>query len=55
MKVTTGRGIQFFKHPVFTVPKNFAVKTFADSKKHLANAFEGLSKMPSWFAKKEKK
>lgn len=35
MKIATGRGIKFFKHPVFTVPKSFAVKTFNDSKRHL--------------------
>lgn len=37
MKVKAGRGIQFFKHPVFTVPKSFVVKTFNDSKKHITN------------------
>ena len=40
MKVSKGRGIQFFKHPVFTVPRNFAVKAFYDSKKN----FSGLIK-----------
>ena len=36
MKVSKGRGIQFFKHPVFVVPKNFAVKAFSDSKKNIS-------------------
>ena len=37
MKVQKGRGIQFFKHPVFTVPKSFAIKTFSESKKNITN------------------
>jgi len=37
MKVTTGRGIQFFKHPVFTVPKSYAIKAFNESKKNITN------------------
>ena len=28
MKVSKGRGIQFFKHPVFMVPGKFVVNTY---------------------------
>lgn len=28
MKVSKGRGIQFFKHPVFMVPSKFVVNTY---------------------------
>jgi len=32
MKVSKGRGIQFFKHPVFMVPGKFVVTTFNKGK-----------------------
>jgi hypothetical protein len=37
MKVTTGRGIKFFKKPVFNTPKNFVLNTYNFSKKQIAN------------------
>lgn len=54
MKVTTGRGIQFFKKPVFTVPKSFAVNTFNLGKKHATNAWEAINDLPKKFNKKSK-
>jgi hypothetical protein len=50
MKISKGRGIQFFKIPVFTAPKSFVIKTFTDSKKHLNTFLEKGKK-----AKKGKK
>lgn len=44
MKVSKGRGIQFFKHPVFVVPQRFVVGTY--------NA--GKNKITSFTAKTKK-
>jgi hypothetical protein len=37
MKISTGRGIKFFKHPVFIIPKNFVVNTYKFSSKRISN------------------
>lgn len=55
MKLTLGRGNQFFKKPVFTVPKSFAVNTFSSSKKHVKNAFNNLANLPKTIGKVGKK
>jgi len=36
MKVSKGRGIQFFKHPVFIVPQKFVVGTYKASKNKIS-------------------
>jgi len=36
MKVSKGRGIQFFKHPVFIVPQRFVVNTYTASKNKIS-------------------
>jgi len=36
MKVSKGRGIQFFKHPVFVVPQRFVVNTYSASKNKIS-------------------
>lgn len=55
MKVTKGRGIQFFKHPVFTVPKSFAVKTFNDGKRQFTKIVGGIANLPNKISKRGKK
>ena len=37
MKVSKGRGIQFFKHPVFVVPSKFVVNTYNAGKHKISN------------------
>jgi len=44
MKVSTGRGIQFFKRPIFSAPKNFVLKTYKFSKSQISNMVKGGKK-----------
>lgn len=44
MKVTTGRGIRFFKNPVFMAPKNLVINTYNFSKKQINNIMKGGKK-----------
>jgi len=44
MKLSTGRGIQFFKKPIFSAPKTFVVNTFNRGKKHVSNAVTAVGK-----------
>ncbi len=44
MKISTGRGIQFFKKPIFSVPKKFVVNTYNFSKKQISNLVKGGKK-----------
>lgn len=37
MKLSTGRGIKFFKRPIFSVPKTLVVNTYNFSKKQISN------------------
>ncbi len=37
MKISTGRGIKFFKKPIFSAPKNFVLKTYKFSKNQIGN------------------
>lgn len=55
MKVTKGRGIQFFKHPVFMVPQKFVVNTYNKSKSNFKNLVGGIVALPNKITKKGKK
>jgi hypothetical protein len=44
MKLRTGRGIQFFKKPNLSAPKNFIVNTFNASKKQITSAIGNIGK-----------
>lgn len=43
MKVSKGRGIQFFKHPVFVVPGKFVAEAYNKSK-HTISGFVKFGK-----------
>lgn len=45
MKISSGRGIQFFKKPVFSAPKSFVVSTFSTGKKSVTEAFANLGNL----------
>jgi hypothetical protein len=55
MKISKGRGIQFFKLPVFSAPKNFAVKTFRDGKINVKNIVGNIVSFPNKITKKGNK
>jgi len=44
MKISTGRGIQFFKKPIFSAPKNFVLKTYKYSKNQISSLVQRRKK-----------
>jgi hypothetical protein len=55
MKLTPGRGIKFFKHPVVRGPGSFITGTYDFSKKQVKNAINGVASFSNNIIRKDKK
>jgi hypothetical protein len=55
MKLTPGRGIKFFKHPVVRIPGTLIAGTYGFGKKQVKNAINGVTSFSSNIIRKDKK